>query len=194
MVRIGFVVSVVAIMVSVGVASNGESLWQTGSQASLYADRKASKVGDTLTVLIVESASSSSSASTDAKKSTQTEVGPGTGPIIKNIPALGYEGSDQIKASGATSRTSKFVAKMTVIVKRVTENGNLEIEGTRVVQTNRDKEEIKLTGVVRPQDISPDNCVYSTAIANAQITHTGSGPVSSRQKEGIVTKLLRILF
>lgn len=193
MIRTRFVVTI-ASLVALMTTSCAESLWQASSQNSLYADRKASKVGDILTVLIVESASSSSSASTDAKKDTKTEVGPGAGPIIKNIPALSYEGGDQIKASGSTTRTSKFVAKMTVTVKRITENGNLEIEGTRVVQTNRDKEEIKLTGIVRPEDITPDNCVYSTAIANAQITHTGTGPVSSRQKEGIVTKLLRILF
>lgn len=190
-------------LVSIGVATIGilalisavycESLWQPNS-ISLYSDKKACKVGDTLTVLIVESASSTSSASTNAKKDTQTEVGPGTGPLIKNIPLFSYEGGDQLRASGSTSRTTKFVAKVTAIVKRVTENGNLEIEGTRVVQTNRDKEEIKLSGIVRPDDISPDNCVYSTAIADAKISYTGTGPVSSRQKEGIVTRLLRILF
>ncbi|MGQ9456158.1 MAG: flagellar basal body L-ring protein FlgH [Armatimonadota bacterium] len=171
-----------------------ESLWKPCSNVSLYADKKALKVGDVLTVLIVESATSSSSATTDAKKNTKTEVGPGTGPLIKNIPLFSYEGGDQLKASGSTSRTSKFVAKMTVTVKRITEVGNFEIEGTRVVQTNRDKEEIKLTGIVRPQDISSDNTVYSTAIADAKITYTGTGPVSSRQKEGFITKLLRVLF
>lgn len=190
--KLACVAVVVAIILSSALFA--ESLWKPDSNASLYADKKASKVGDVLTVLIVESATSSSSASTDAKKNTKTEVGPGTGPLIENIPLFSYEGGDQLKASGSTSRTSKFVAKMTVTVKRITESGNFEVEGTRVVQTNRDKEEIKLTGIVRPQDISSDNTVYSTAIADAKITYTGTGPVSSRQKEGFITKLLRVLF
>jgi flagellar L-ring protein precursor FlgH len=171
-----------------------ESLWQSDSKTSMFADKKAIKAGDILTVIIVESATSSSAASTDAKKETKTEVGPGVGPLVSNIPLLKYEGGDQLKASGSTSRTSKFTAKMTVTVKKVDENGNFEIEGTRFVQTNREKEEIKLTGTVRPQDVAPDNTVLSSAIADAKITHTGSGPVGSRQKEGIITRILRILF
>ncbi len=171
-----------------------ESLWQSDSKTWMYADKKAIKAGDILTVVIVESATSSSTASTDAKKNTKTEAGPGVGPLVGNIPLVSYEGGDQLKASGGTSRTSKFIAKMTVTVKAVNENGNFEIEGTRFVQTNQEKEEIKLTGTVRPQDVGPDNTVLSTAIADAKITHTGSGPVGSRQKEGIVTRILRILF
>jgi len=171
-----------------------ESLWQADSKTSIFADKKAVKAGDILTVIIVESAASSSTASTDAKKNAKTDVGPGVGPFISNIPLLRYEGGDQLKASGSTTRSSKFTAKMTVTVKKVNENGNFEIEGTRFVQTNRDKEEIKLTGTVRPQDVATDNTILSSAIADAKITHTGSGPVGSRQKEGIVTRILRILF
>jgi flagellar L-ring protein precursor FlgH len=171
-----------------------ESLWQSDSKTSMYADKKAIKAGDMLTVLIVESATSSSTASTNAKKDTKTDVQPGVGPLVRNIPLVSYEGGDELKASGATSRTSKFTAQMTVTVKSVNENGNFVIEGTRFVQTNSDKEEIKLTGTVRPQDVASDNTVLSSAIADAKITHTGSGPVSSRQKEGILTRILRILF
>jgi len=183
----------ILVLTAVGIVC-AESLWQPESKASMYSDKKAIKAGDILTVIIVESATSSSTASTDAKKNTKTEAGPGLGPFISNIPLVSYEGGDQLKAQGSTSRTSKFTAKMTVTVKKINENGNFEIEGTRFVQTNREKEEIKLTGSVRPQDVAPDNTVLSTAIADAKITHTGSGPVGSRQKEGIVTRILRILF
>ena len=175
-------------------AAFAESLWQADSTTLMYSDKRAAKVGDVLTVVIVESATSSSTASTDAKKDTKTDVSPGVGPWIKNIPAFQYSAGDQLKASGSTSRATTFTAKMTVTVKKVNANGNFEIEGTRLVQTNREKEEIKLTGTVRPQDIATDNTVLSTSIADAKITHTGSGPVGSRQKEGLVTRILRILF
>ena len=175
-------------------AALAESLFQANSTASIYSDRKAVKVGDVLTVVIVESATSTSTASTDAKKDTKTEVSPGVGPWIKNIPGFQYSGGDQLKASGSTSRATTFTARMTVTVKKINANGNFEIEGTRFVQTNREKEEIKLTGTVRPQDIATDNTVLSSSIADAKITHTGSGPIGSRQKEGLVTRILRILF
>ncbi|MCX8052618.1 MAG: flagellar basal body L-ring protein FlgH [Armatimonadetes bacterium] len=192
MYRICSLTLITVLAVTAGVYA--ESLWQADSKTSMFADKKAIKAGDILTVLIVESAASSSTASTDAKKDTKTEAGPGVGPLISNIPIVSYEGGDQLKASGGTSRTTKFTAKMTVTVKSINENGNFVIEGTRLVQTNQEKQEIKLTGTVRPQDIGPDNTVLSTAIADAKITHTGSGPIGSRQKEGIITKILRILF
>lgn len=83
---------------------------------------------------------------------------------------------------------------MTARVVGIDAAGNLEIEGTKSVQTNKENEEIKLTGIIRPQDIAPDNTVPSTCIANAKITHAGSGPVGSRQKEGLISKIFKILF
>ncbi len=186
-------ISCIVTLVLVG-AGCAESLFPANEPAPMYADKKAMKVGDVLTVVIVESATSTSTASTDAKKNSSTTVSPGVGPIVKNIPALDISGGDQLKASGSTSRASTFTAKMTVTIKKVNGNGNFEVEGTRFVQTNTEKEEIKLTGTIRPQDVATDNTVLSTSIADAKITHTGSGPVGSRQKEGLVTRILRILF
>ncbi len=171
-----------------------ESLYPTDNPKPMYADKKAYKVGDVVTVIIVESATSSSSASTEAKKDSKLQAGPGVGPLLEKIPLFNYSGGDQIKADGATTRTSKFVARMTAKVVKIDENGNLEIEGTKTVQTNKENEEIKLMGTVRPQDVQPDNTVVSTAMADAKITHTGTGPVGSRQKEGLISKIFKILF
>jgi len=173
-----------------------ESLWvdSKASSTSIYTDKKAAKAGDIVTIIIVESAVSTQAASTDAKKDSSIKTGPGVGPVIKNIPFFQYSGGDSMQASGSTTRSSNFTAKMTAVVTKVLDNGNLEIEGTRIVQTNKEKEEIKLTGTIRQQDIATDNTVLSTYIANAQITHQGSGPVGSRQKEGIVSRILKMLF
>ena len=172
----------------------GESLWTESSNASVYADKRAAKVGDILTIIIVESALSSQQASTDTKKESELETGPGLGPLLKKIPFFKYSGGDAMKASGSTSRQSTFLAKMTAMVTKVLENGNLEIQGTRFVQTNKEKVEIKLSGVVRPQDVESDNTVLSTYVANAKITYVGSGPIGSRQKEGLISKIFKILF
>lgn len=171
-----------------------ESLWKEAGAGSTYSDKRAAKVGDIVTIIIEESAVSTQNASTDAKKNSSIDAGPGLGPLLSKIPMFSYSGGDNMKASGSTTRTSSFAAKMTVVVTKVQENGNLEIEGTRFIQTNKEKEEIKLNGVVRPQDISPDNSVLSAYIADAKITHVGSGPIGSRQKEGLIGKIFKILF
>lgn len=188
------VLTLIIAMLLPALPSMAESLWPAEQSKSIYADKKAFKVGDLVTVIIVESAVSSSSASTNAKKDSELEAGPGVGPLLEKIPLFKYSGGDEIKASGATTRSSKFVAKMTARVVGIDAAGNLEIEGTKSVQTNKENEEIKLTGIIRPQDIAPDNTVPSTCIANAKITHAGSGPVGSRQKEGLISKIFKILF
>lgn len=173
-----------------------ESLWCEAKQpaGSVFSDKKAIQVGDIVTIIIEESAVSSQRASTDAKKDSSLKAGPGVGPLLKNIPLFEYSGGDNIKASGSSTRSSAFVTRMSAVVTKVLDNGNLEIEGTRFVETNREKAEVKLIGTVRRQDITPDNTVSSAYIANAQITHTGSGPVGSRQKEGLISKIFKILF
>lgn len=189
-----FAISITILVIAalaVGAAS-AESLWKDSK--STCADKRAAKTGDIITVIIVESAVSSQQASTNTKKDSDISAGPGVGPLLEKIPLFSYSGGDSIKASGSTTRSSSLQAKMTATVKSVDEAGNLEIEGTRLVQTNKEKEEIKLTGKIRPQDISPDNTVLSTYIADAAITHVGSGPVGSRQREGLISKIFKILF
>lgn len=186
-------------MAAIGSLAYAESLWpdpekSSGSAATLYADKKAFKVGDIVTIIIEETAISSQQASTDTKKDSSLSTGPGVGPLLKKIPLFKYSGGDSMKASGTTTRSSTFLTRMSAVVTKVLDNGNLEIEGTRLVATNKEKEEVKLTGSIRKQDIAPDNTVLSECIANAQITHVGSGPIGSRQKEGIISKIFKILF
>lgn len=179
---------------ALSVGSCAESLWQPQSTVSPCADKRASKVGDIVTVIIVESATASSSASTDAKKDSKSQINAGEGPLLSNVPLIKWGGGDSMNASGGTSRTSKFVARLTATVKRVDESGNLEIEGARTVQTNKEKEEIQLTGTIRRSDIDADNSILSTYIANAAIRYVGNGPIGSRQKDGLLSKIFRIFF
>ncbi|MEN6582625.1 MAG: flagellar basal body L-ring protein FlgH [Armatimonadota bacterium] len=171
-----------------------ESLWKPQETKSQLADKKAAKVGDIVTVVIVESSTSSQKASTDTKKDSSVEAGPGVGPLLDRVPLFSYGGGDSMSASGSTSRSSNFTAKMTATITKVNENGTMELEGTRFVQTNKEKEEIKLSGTIRPQDIATDNSILSTYVADAKITHVGSGPIGSRQKEGLIGKIFKILF
>lgn len=171
----------------------GESLW-TNNGKSMVADRHANKVGDILTIIVAESATSSNQASNAVSKKNDISTKPGIGPLLQNLPAFGFSGSEANTASGSTSRSSNFITKMTVSVTKVLPNGNLEIQGTRDVQTNKEKQQITLTGTVRQDDIASDNTILSTYVADAKIVHIGSGPIGSRMKEGIISKIFKILF
>ena len=171
-----------------------ESLWLSDTSKSAYSDKRAAKVGDTVTIIIEESAVSTQQAATDTKKDTTLSNKAGVGPLLDKVPPFSYSGGDSVKAQGTTTRSMKFITKMTATITRVEPNGNLVIEGSRFVQTNKEKEEIKLKGTIRPQDVGLDNTVLSTSIADASITHVGSGPIGSRQKEGLISRIFRYCF
>ncbi len=180
----------VALLIT-GVAA--DSLWKDGTR-SMYADRKAVKEGDVLTVLIYESTTASSRADTKTSKSDSASTKPGVGPLLSMLPEWSLSGKTSSQASGSTTRSGTLVGKISVVVKEVLPNGNLRVEGARTVGVNGEKEKIVLTGIVRLEDISAENTLPSTAIAQAEIQYEGKGPVGSKQREGLLTKLLKWLF
>ncbi len=170
-----------------------ESLW-TDQKEPLYADLRAAKAGDIVTVLVVESATSTQKATTDTSRNSKFDVGPGLGKIFNNIPAVGYGGTSTSKGEGTTARQSNLITKITATITDVLPSGNLVIKGERDIKTNEENQKVTLTGVIRPNDIAPDNTIASTSIADAKIELTGQGPIGARQKEGIFTRIIRFLF
>jgi len=172
--------------------AGADSLW-SDSAKSLFSDRKARAVGDIVTVVVVESTTSSQSASTTGDSTVKASSSSAAGPL-KILPKLSFDGQDTMESKGSTSRSATLTARIAARVVRVLPSGDLEIEGTRTVTTNGEKQELKLRGVVRPEDIAPDNTVLSTFIANAEITYTGKGTVGVRQRMGIITRLIRLIW
>ncbi|MGQ9808682.1 MAG: flagellar basal body L-ring protein FlgH [Armatimonadota bacterium] len=174
-------------------AQRSGSLWRD-ERGSLFTDLRAMKAGDTVTVLVMESSIASQKASTDLKRDSNFKVGPGGGFLFKNIGEMSYGGSSTSKGEGSTSRSSNLITRLTATVTDVLPNGNLVIQGEREIRTNEENQIIRLSGVIRPSDVSPDNTVSSTLIADAKIELTGKGPIAQRQREGILTQLIRLLF
>lgn len=173
---------------------NPGSLWPKAYVNPLL-DRTARTEGDVVTILISEVSSGSFSASTNASKSVNNSISKAIGPIIgKLIPDLATLGNSTTDGKGATLQTGKLTARMTAIVKKVFPNGTMVIEGTRSVQVNKETQIFKLSGLIRRDDIRPDNTVLSENIAEAQINVDGKGQVSDRQKRGILTRLIDWLF
>jgi flagellar L-ring protein precursor FlgH len=161
---------------------------------NLFSDAKAHNVGDILTILIQETASATSSAATKNSKTETGSLGPGVGPILRQLGIFSLSGSQSMDASGSTTRNDNLNAEIAVTVKQVLPNGNLLVEGTRKVGMNKETQTITLTGVVRQQDISSSNTVPSPLVSDAQISYSGKGPVGDKQREGLITKLFKLVF
>jgi flagellar L-ring protein precursor FlgH len=186
-------IAVTVVIIWVSGYALADSLWKDGNRG-LFADRKAVKEGDVLTVLIYESTTASSRADTKTSKSDSASTKPGVGPLLSLLPEWSVSGKTGSQASGSTTRSGTLVGKISVVVKEVLPNGKLKVEGTRTVGVNGEKEKIVLTGIVRPEDVSAENTVPSTAIAQAEIHYEGKGPIGNKQREGLLTKLLKWLF
>ncbi len=195
--RMGSVIAaIVLVTVSLNVASAEEPV-QTVRQASLYADVTARAVGDIVTVAIVERASGSNASKLTTRKSTKfnNNATEGTG-VMSFFPEFGMsaELGRSHDGSGQLSREGRLTATMAAVVVEVRPNGDLAIEGEREVGINEEVEILKLTGVIRPEDIGPGNVVYSRNIADARITYKGKGVVTSGTRPNLLVRILSWVF
>ena len=156
---------------------------------SLFADLKASRVGDIVTVLVMESASATKNATTKTSKSSTRGISSSFEPV------KGQFSSDTAhNGSGSTSRSGEITATVPAVVTQVLPNGNLLIEGKRELIINKDKETISVRGMVRRQDITSSNTVLSTQLADAQIQYEGDGFIAKQQRPGLLGRILDWLW
>lgn len=168
------------------------SLWPADDHVFFYGDKKALRVGDIVTVRIIESAQASNTADTDLSRSSSANASLSTFFGKKKFLNLFKLGDDLLttsskndhQGSGSTTRSGQLTATMTAVVREVLPNGNLVVQGTREVLVNHEQQFITLTGIVRPLDVDRDNVVLSTQLADASITIGGLGVVADKQRSG----------
>ena len=164
---------------------------------SLYSDHKSFKVGDVITVLIVESTTANANANTETSKSFDhgADLSAGQG-ALDFIPmaSFGVKAGADSKGEGSTKRTSSVKGTITAKIVHIDDAGNLVISGTRSMRINGEEEITTVEGVVRPMDVSADNSVYSYNIADASIEVKGRGDLKQASKTGLITKLFNFLF
>ena len=178
----------------INTAVMADSLWSDRG-GSLYSGKpKAYKVGDLLTIVVVEQASASQQAESNNGENGLVKFGASSGSWEKLLPEFGTQWKSASKGTGTTTRGGTLSAKITVFVKEVSENGLLTVEGQQLIKVNKEEQVIKVSGVVRPDDISSDNLVYSTYVANAVIEYNGKGTVGDTQGTGILTKIFHWVF
>ena len=169
------------------------SIWQAASR-SVTEDFKAYRRGDIITIVISEISSASKQASTNTERSSSVNAGipnflglEKLGIIKNNVDLtqlINASGDSKFAGSGSTSRQENLTATISAKVIDVLPNGNLMIEGRRSVKVNNEDQIIVLTGTVRSRDVSSDNSVSSSLIADARINYSGKGIISDRQKPG----------
>ncbi len=170
------------------------SLFNTQYSNDLYADKKALRVGDIITVELKESTQASKSAKTETKKQSDVRVNPITGlagaavNIGNQSIELGMGSNSALKGDAKSNQSNSLFGKITVNVMRVLPNGNLLIRGEKWLTLNTGEEFIRLEGLVRGQDVSADNTVESSRIANARIRYSGKGDLQETQSAGWLTR------
>jgi len=173
--------------------------FQDAKSKSMFTDIKAHRVGDVLTVLIVEDARATNKTKVSTKTETKAETkgGPAVGGgLWKYIGEWGLSGNtkSEYDGEGRLEKSGAIKAKMTVRVVAVSENGDLAIEGSRVMSINSDKETLFLSGIVRQKDISASNSIYSYQVADAQISFKGKGQTHDGARPGILTRIINWIF
>lgn len=179
------------------------SLWTTG-RGSLFVDNRASTVGDIVTVIIREQASASKEATTSTGRSTSASADItslfGLESNIANLnsnidPAnlisAGY--TNDFKGSGTTTREEDLTATITTQVIEVLPNGNMRISGSKSVMVNHEKQLINLSGIIRQQDITPNNEIDSRYILDANIMYSGKGVIDDKQRPGWFIRLYDVI-
>jgi flagellar L-ring protein precursor FlgH len=176
------------------------SLWRDGrSPAMLYTDARALRENDLVVVKVEEVADAKRSADTDVTHSTNATA---TAQFLTSLtdlskgPQGGLKGAldRQFRGAGSTARTERLTATVPALVRKVLPNGNLFIEGHRVVLVNSEEQHFYISGVVRPIDIDQENSVKSSMIAEAEVEFTGRGILSDNQREGWLAKHLGWLW
>jgi len=176
---------------------SAESLWLKAGNNALgqFADKRATAVGDIITVVISESTSQNASLKTKGEKSAGINnvftqfLFPNTLTENGETPTVDISGDNDYEGKGEVANSTSVSARMSVIVTDVLPNGNLVLEGVRSVTFAKESQYMVLRGLARPHDVTADNTILSNQIANATLEFVGEGEVSSAAHKGWLMKL-----
>jgi len=166
----------------------------------LFADLKARRVGDVLSIVLNENTNASKSATTTTAKTTSVVNSAPTlfGKSIntKGVPILNttISGADGFNGAGTSAQSNTLVGSLTVTVIDVQSNGNLVVAGDKTLKLNQGDEFVHIAGVVRPADITTNNTVTSDKLADAHISYSGKGVVDSSNKMGWLARFFNSPF
>ena len=171
------------------------SIFNASGYASLYQGNRARAVGDPLTIVLVESTSTSKSAGSKTQRSGSFGITPPTSGLLSflNPNALKASGQGSFNGSGNAIQTSAIDATVAVTIAEVRANGTALVRGEKRMMLSQGQEWIQFAGIVRLSDISADNQIASTRVADAKIEYAGKGAVQRASREGWLSRFFNLV-
>ena len=164
------------------------SIYQAGVSRTLFEDRRARYVGDTMHIAIAEATNASTKSNTNASKTTAVSA---SVPTVSGLPGKSLQGlaleassSNSLVGKGDAAANNVFTGTITVTVIEVLPNGNLLVSGEKQVSIGGGTEYIRLSGIVNPYFINSANTISSGNVADARIEYKESGVISEAQVMG----------
>jgi flagellar L-ring protein precursor FlgH len=175
--------------IPVATEANG-AIYQAGREQTLFDNAVARRVGDVLTILLVETTNASKSAVTTTKKTTAVQTAAPAlfgAPLTingRNILNNSFNGASNFDGEGGSSQSNALTGAISVTVTKRLANGNLLVRGQKWITINQGREYVRLQGIVRTIDIAPNNTVPSTMVANATIAYGERGTLNDANTKG----------
>lgn len=171
------------------------SIYQSGHEISLYDDRIANRVGDILTIRLEETTLGQKRSKTKTKKTDIINTGSPTlfGGDIRGLQ-LATNTLQDFNGEGEADQQNRLQGVISVTVIRVLANGNLVIQGESWLTLNQGREYVRLSGIVRREDIEPNNTISSQRVTDARISYSGNGQVADATRGGMFTQLMLKFF
>lgn len=174
---------------------NNGSIFQAGRSVRLFEDNKAFRIGDLLSVTLSESTNASKSAATNTAKDDEIDISAsallGRLPTHNGDPFFtnGLDAERGFSGSGDTAQSNSLNGEIAVMVTDILPNGTLVVRGEKIIGLNQGQEFIRISGLVRPQDVSAGNVVLSRKLANARIYYGGGGVIAEANTKGWLSRL-----
>jgi flagellar L-ring protein precursor FlgH len=183
-----------AVVLLCATSAPSDSLWRDDSAANMFSDKRATRVGDIVTILVQENSTATKDNSTKTSKQSNIDAAiasflfsPGASGLMTQkgkLPALKLSGKSDFNGGGSINNSQKIVSSVAVRVVDVLPNRNLVIEGTRESAFSGEQQTIVLRGTIRQDDVMANNTVYSYNIADATIKIVSKGTITDSQRKG----------
>lgn len=176
-------------------AANGAIFQSVNGYAPLTSGQRAGQVGDVITIVLTERTQGTSSSSSNTNREGSIGLSPPpTGPLsLFTSSDVSMGGNNEFQGAGQTGQSNSLFGEITVTVAQVLPNGAMVVRGEKQLRINRGHEFIRVSGIVRPGDITADNRVASTRIADARIEYLGRGEIARASRQGWLQRFFTIL-
>ena len=183
------------------------AIFQSGYDVVLFEDSRARRIGDILTIRLIEATNASKSQSNDISRNSKTDIPnptilganpafalPGLLPLVataasgSNTLATSLASNNAFKGQSGTAQTNTLTGDISVTIADVLPNGNLLVRGEKRLNLNSGNEYVKISGIVRPLDVAANNVVPSSKVADATIMYNGDGAEADAGKMGWLSR------